>query len=265
MPAFLTGISTPLTWKAYPDLIGLGPLWFVAMLLIFTFGYALWRKATQRRSSNAVHRSSKITYTGLVIFVVAFAATSYLIRIIIPLGKSILDSPTLAYLPQYLSFFVLGAIACRRDWLRKISATMGFVALTAAIIAGVVLFPLAFSGRFFSLTVTAELSTAMGSGHWRSAVYALWDSLFAVGLCLGSIVPFRRFVSGTNAVEKFLSRHSYTVYIIHIPIIVFLAYALRNIDLSNLAKFGIATTVIVPACFVAAYIIRKIPGTSTIL
>ena len=39
MPASLTGITTPLTWQAYPHLLGMGPLWFVAMLLIFDFGY----------------------------------------------------------------------------------------------------------------------------------------------------------------------------------------------------------------------------------
>ena len=265
MPAFLSGISTPLTWKAYPDLIGIGPLWFVAMLLLFSFGYVVWRKATQNRKANPTKIFSKITYAGLGVFAVALAAVSYLLRIVVPLGKSILDFPTLSYLPQYLSFFVFGAIAYRRKWLETISVGMGMTALTTAIIAGIVLFPLAFSGSFFSLTVTSELSRAMGNGHWRSAIYALWDSLFSVGLCVGLVVLFRRFMSGSKAGGRFLSRHSYTVYIIHIPIIVFLAYALRNIDLSNLAKFGVATVVIIPACFVVAYVIKKIPGTSKIL
>jgi glucan biosynthesis protein C len=31
MPASLTGITTPLTWQAYPYLIGTGPMWFVAI------------------------------------------------------------------------------------------------------------------------------------------------------------------------------------------------------------------------------------------
>ena len=50
MPSTLTGITEPLTWhsfwQAYPDIIGLGPLWFVAMLLIFNFGYAIWQWLT---------------------------------------------------------------------------------------------------------------------------------------------------------------------------------------------------------------------------
>ena len=37
MPSELTGITGNPTWDIYPDLIGLGPLWFVAMLLTFSF------------------------------------------------------------------------------------------------------------------------------------------------------------------------------------------------------------------------------------
>jgi glucan biosynthesis protein C len=47
MPASLTGITSPLTCQAYPHLPGMGPLWFVAMLLIFDFGYAAWRMLTK--------------------------------------------------------------------------------------------------------------------------------------------------------------------------------------------------------------------------
>jgi hypothetical protein len=38
MPASLSGITTPLSWQDYPQLVGFGPMWFVAMLLIFDIG-----------------------------------------------------------------------------------------------------------------------------------------------------------------------------------------------------------------------------------
>ena len=44
MPTVLTGITTSPTWQVYPELLGMGPMWFVAMLLIFSFGYAAWRR-----------------------------------------------------------------------------------------------------------------------------------------------------------------------------------------------------------------------------
>jgi len=142
---------------------------------------------------------------------------------------------------------------------------MGAAGFVAAAAAGVFLFPLAFSGRLFSLEVTPALTNSLGNGQWQSAVYALWDSIFAVGLCLGLITLFRRFFNRESRFGTFLSQHSYTVYMIHIPIIVFLAFALRGIDLANLPKFGLAAVIVVPTCFAVAYIVRRIPRVSSIL
>ncbi len=63
----------------------------------------------------------------------------------------------------------------------------------------------------------------------------------------------------------FLSRHSYTVFIIHAPIVVFLAIALRNLQLEHLLKFGLMAIIAVPLCFAAAFLVRKIPLASRIL
>jgi glucan biosynthesis protein C len=265
MPASVTGITTPLTWQAYPKLIGLGPLWFVAMLLIFSFGYAGWRSLTKKRTAYSSSESSQFSYLRIGMFVLAMAAVSYLARMVVPLGKTVFGFPTLAYLPQYLSFFILGTIAYRCNWFRSLPGSMGMVGFLAAVLAGVILFPLAFSGRLFSLEVTPALSKAFGDGQWRSAVYALWDSMFAVGMCLALIALFRRFFNGKGRLGRFLSQHSYTVYIIHTPTVVFLAVAGRGIDLESLLKFGMAAVIVVPTCFAVAYLVRKIPGVSRIV
>ena len=49
MPAGLTGITAAPTWSVYPELLGLGPLWFALLLLIFDTGYAAWRLSTTTR------------------------------------------------------------------------------------------------------------------------------------------------------------------------------------------------------------------------
>ena len=262
-------ITEPLTWQSYrqmyPDLIGLGPLWFVAMLLIFSIGYAQWRELTRNRTSSSMSESSVPSYLGIGVFILALAVLSFLVRNIIPIGKDVLDFPTLAYLPQYLSFFVIGIVASRKNWFRTLPSSMGVVGFVTAVVAGVLLFPLAFSGHLFSLELTPALDNAMGNGHWQSAVYVLWDSIFAVGMCLGFITLFRRFFNGQTRFGRFLSQHSYTVYVIHIPLIVFLAFALRGIELAALLKFGMAAVIVVPTCFAVAYIVRKIPGVSRVL
>ena len=263
MPASLTGITSPLTWDAYPYLLGLGPLWFVAMLLIFDIGYAVWRALTKGRISTLTGQSALPGYRSIGVFILALALTNYLIRMVIPLGKDVWDFPTLSYLPQYLSFFVLGTIAYRRNWLQSVPRSMGVVGLVAAIVVSVVLFPLALSGRLFSLEVT-EAASFVGNGTWQSAVYALWDATFSIGLFLAALTFFRGLFNGENRFGKLLSQQSYAVYVIHAPIVVWIAIASKGVQLAPLVKFGLVAVIAVPVCFVAAFAIRKIPFASRV-
>ena len=105
----------------------------------------------------------------------------------------------------------------------------------------------------------------MGNGHWQSAVYTLWDSIFGVGLCLGMITFFRRFFNRRNWFGSYLAQQSYAVYIIHIPIVVFVAYGIRSIAVDPIVKFGLAALIIIPVCFTVAAVVRKIPGVSRIV
>ena len=265
MPPSLTGITTPLTWDAYPRLLGFGPLWFVAILLVFCFGYAAWRMLTKNQTSASMMKSPPPGYLGIGIFILALAVVSYLVRIVIPIGKAVFEFPTLAYLPQYLGFFVLGTVAHRQNWFRNLPGSMGVVGFALAVVAGVFLFPLAFSGQMFTLVVGPALDNAMGSGQWQSAVYALWDSIFAVGMCLALIPLFRRFFNGQGRFGRVLSQHSYAVFVFHIPVVVVVAYVLRGIALESLLKFTLASVIAVPASFVVAYVVRKIPLASRVL
>jgi surface polysaccharide O-acyltransferase-like enzyme len=266
MPAGLTGITDPFTWQTYLHFFGMGPLWFVAMLLVFDFGYAAWRMLTRNQTPNSTSNSSLPSYLLIGVFILALAGVSYLMRVVVPIGKEVLGFPTLAYLPQYLSLFVSGVFAYRYDWFRTLPSTIGITGFVIALVVGVLLFPLAFSGHLLSLEFGPAFTNLMGNGQWQSAVYALWDSAFAVGMCLGVITLFRHLFNGQGRFGKFLSQHSYTVYVIHIPIVTFLAVALKGIDLgSSLLKFGILAVIAVPTSFVIAYIMRKIPLASRIL
>jgi peptidoglycan/LPS O-acetylase OafA/YrhL len=204
-------------------------------------------------------------YAWIAAFTVALAAVSYGWRMIVPLGESVWQFPTLAYLPQYLSFFVVGALAYRRDWLTTLTAGKGAIGALLAAAAAVLLFPLAFSGEMFSVEVTEALENAMGDGTWQSAAYAAWDSSFAVGLVLGLIVAFRAVARRRNVVGSFLAEHSYAVYVLHIPVVVFGAYLLRSIDMTAIAKTALVSAIVVPVCFVAAFLVRKFPGVSRVL
>ena len=270
MPSSLTGITEAPTWSIYPHLLGLGPLWFVAMLLIFDAGYAAWRMAARRPAPSSMNRVFLPSYLSIVVFIVVLALASYLVRIAVPLGQQVtlfvyfLNFPTISYLPQYLGFFLLGIAAYRCGWFRTVPRSLGLTGFVAAVVAAVLLFPLAISGQLFSVEST-EPAHFVGAGHWQSAAYALWDSTTAVGLCLGFIVLFRSRFNGHGRVARFLSRHSYAVYIFHSPIIVYLAFSMRDIGLQTLLKFALAAVVAIPTCFLIAYLVRRLPLASKVL
>lgn len=254
MPAALTGITEAFNWSHYIHLVGIGPLWFALMLLIFDLGYMLWRMAAgKREESPAAHKPPRVG--AVIVFMLALALTSYLVRMAIPLGTYVLWFPTLSYLPQYISFFLIGIMARRHDWLRTLPGSMGRLGLVLALAASVGLFPVAFlSGPVF-----------LGGGSLPSAVYVLWDSVFSVGICLAAIPFFRSHFDRDTGLNRFGARHSFTVYIFHIPVIVFLALALRGVHLAPVLKFGLAAVLGVPLCFGVAYLVRKIPYAKRIL
>ena len=235
-------------WQLYPEFIGIGPLWFIIMLLIFDFSYVLWRLILKNEVVHPLNGSSSLTYQNISIYILMLTLTSYLIRIILPMDFTLLGFPTLSYLPQYVSFFLIGTAAYRNDWLRKISGSMAIRVFVISLIAAFILFPLALTGHF------------EGRGSWESGVYALWDSTFAVGMSLALITIFRQYINLQKRYGQFLSQQSYMVYIVHILIIVLIAaIVLQGLYIESFLKFGLATILSVPSCFGAAYLIRKIP------
>ncbi|MGC7871042.1 acyltransferase family protein [Desulfosporosinus sp. SYSU MS00001] len=239
-------------------LFALGPMWFAVMLLVFDLGYLAWRTVVKNRPERPVPENlTMLTFPRVALFTLALAAVSYLFRVAVPYGIPVLEFPSLGYLPQYLSFFLIGMLALRQDWLRTVSGSLGKIGFVLAVLASVILFPAAvFIGKG---------SPWIGHGTWQSAVFALWDSVFAVGMSLALVTFFRHYFNGGKKIGRFLSHHSFTVYVIHAPILVFLALALRGLQIQLLLKFCLTALVYLPLSFVIAWIIRKIPYVNRIL
>lgn len=268
MPSALTGITGGFTWArfwdAYPKFISVGPLWFVLLLLALNLGYLLFRMIFRTTRNQSVSSSTPNIF-GILGFIFGLAAVTYGFRMIVPIGKSIWQFPSFAYLPQYLSFFILGIAAHHGDWLRRLPTRSGIFGGVLALLAALFLFPLGFTGKMFSLELPKIIDNAFGNGHWQSAVYALWDSMFAVGLFIALLVLFRVLTNKESSFGSFLGQHSYAVYVFHIPLVVFTGYLLRNLQLNTFIKFGLASLIVLPISFALAYIVRKIPSAKKVL
>ncbi len=256
-------ITGPLTWQTfwrlYPEFIGIGPGWFLALLLIFSAGYVAANALAGKGSPTVQGVSSSINTRGLIIFTLALALASYLVRIFFPIGRELFGFPTLAYLPQYLSFFVIGSVAYRRGWLQTLADRLGKLGFLAAVLATLLFYPIIILG------IVGGTFRFLGNGSWPSAVYALWDSIFAVGMALAAITFFRRYLGKKSKFGAFLAQQSYAVYVIHVPIVVLVAYLLRGMNLGLILMFSLTALIAVTLSFTAAWLMRKIPGVARVL
>ncbi len=262
MPTELTGITGGFNFRswvsAYPELLGVGPTWFLALLLVFSVAYLGWRQLFDGRSAQRHIAAPNVLV--IIVATLVLAGVSYLWRYVIPIGRSVIGFPSLAYLPQYLGFFLLGIAAKRFNWLRSLSTMAGVCGGIVALAAVIFLLPLAFTGEWFSLEVTDAITNGFGGAHWQSAVSALFDSVFAVGITLAALTTAQRLLASRSRIGTFLSVHSYAVYVLHMPVVIFLAYAMRGLELATIPKTAVVSIVVVPVSVLVAFVVRKIPG-----
>jgi surface polysaccharide O-acyltransferase-like enzyme len=86
-----------------------------------------------------------------------------------------------------------------------------------------------------------------------------------MGMVVGLLVLFRERLNHQGVLAKDMAASAYTVFIIHAPVIVFLALALRDISLHPLPKFILVAPIALALCFVLAHYIRKLPLARDIL
>jgi peptidoglycan/LPS O-acetylase OafA/YrhL len=243
--------------------IGTGPLWFVEALLIFAVLYILWRVVTgpehkRSRSDRRLPNNKEIALFALILGAVTFA-----VRIWLPMGWAFeplnLQFP---FFPQYICFFIIGIIAYRGDWFTRIPKAAGRFWLSIAVIFIVVLFPVLF---VLGGAPTGNVSQFAGGAHWQCLAYSVWEQFVGAAMTVALLVLFRERLNRQGTLAKAASASTYTAYIIHAPVIVLLALALRNVRLYPLVKFSLVAAVAAPICFALGSFIRKLPPAKRIL
>jgi len=243
--------------------VGTGPLWFVEALLIFAGLYALWRLL--RKTSASVDRAeSKVPGNlAIVLFTLALSIVTFIVRIWLPVGWSFEPlNFQFPFFPQYICMFIVGIIAYERNWLTQIPDSMGKIWLVVAVTFIVILFPVLFvSGG----AASGNVDSFMGGFHWQCFGYAAWEQFTGVAMIISLLYIFRKSFNRQSETAKTMSASAYTAYIIHAPVTVLVAIAMRNISLYPLLKFALAAVIAVPLCFTLGNLIRQLPLAKRIL
>ncbi len=256
-------------WSFYanylPQVRGVtGPAWFIALLLLFSLVYAAWRGLTRHRTQKTARTGKLPSYRAILGFIFVLGLLTFVVRIWWPMGWIFLPlNVPVGYLPQYLSLYILGLVAYRRNWFFALTPRM---ARDWSLIAG--LSTLLTFGGLLALAViegagvagtTQAVSALKGGVNWLALGYALWESFLVVGVGIGLLVLFRQCWNHQGRVAKELAADVYTVYLIHPLILVGFAYAFSVVALYPLLKWGIAVLITIPLCFLISLLIRRIP------
>lgn len=245
-----------------PKIIGTGPLWFVEALLIFSCAYVLFWIIIKPKQ-NKVIKSNIPKNISILIFIFILSTITFLIRIKLPIGWSLkffhLQFP---FYPQYISFFILGIIAYKRDWLTSIPVRIGKQWMVVGLVS-IMFFPiLALLGG----ALKGEALKFTGGFYWQNFAYCTWESFVCLGMTIGLLSLFKRKYNTQNKLAKVLSTNAYGVYLIHAPIIVLLSYAVQSISIYPLLKFTMVSLIAVPLCFIIShYFVIRIPYANKIL
>jgi hypothetical protein len=243
--------------------IGTGPLWFVEALLIFAGFYILWRLFTKTPASSIQDGGKVPGNLTIALFTLALGIVTFIVRLWLPIGWNFEPlNFQFPFFPQYICMFILGIIAYRRNWLVRIPDAMGKLWLGVALLLILILFPVLF---VLGGALKGDVSSFTGGLHWQCFGYAVWEQFTGVAMIIALLFLFRKWLNRQGSLSKAMSASAYTAYIIHAPVLVLVAIAIRNINLYPLLKFALAVLIAVPLCFALGNFIRQLPLAKRIL
>ncbi|KIH99625.1 acyltransferase [Streptomonospora alba] len=241
-------------WRFYLATWGLGPMWFLEVLLVFSLVYALVRRIRPPRPTvpAPAHSAAMPGPAAVIGFLAVLAAATYLWRIAVPVDATwqVTGLPTPGYLPQYALMFAAGVLAFRKGWLNTVPRWAGRAGACAAVAMAPV----------YILLMGTMYEESLVPGSWQSLMVAAVESTLAVSAVLALLALFQRLFNRRTVGGAFLSDQAYAVYFLHPLVIVGLNYGLSPWEVPAVADFAVVAALCLPLCWGAAYLLRRLPG-----
>ena len=258
---YLGAGKKPINWTGqWPDL-NFGHLWYIEHLLVYTLLYVAWRIISKRFSWSIGNNGKAPGHMSILLFTLVMATTTFAVRIWYSVDYWIgflgVIQTEFAHVPIYVLSFIIGLIAYRRKWFNRLPVSIGKTWLGVGIIS-IVFF---YASGYLNIMIFKK-----GGLNLYSLFRCIWESLVSVSIGVGLLVLFRERFNFTGRILQALADNSFSVYIIHVPILVVLQFALASAGLTMFSKFAIITiSGITLSWLISHYVIRRIPYIKEIL
>lgn len=240
-----------------------GPLWFAEALLIFAVGALFWYLPFRSdEAASGIEKQDRgfPSNRTLAVAAVATGAVAFILRLEWPVGTEAFGLQ-LGYFASYVVLFAAGCMASRYRWLERIPAASVRIWRRVALVT----LPILPGAYFLGAIVPGLRGSTAGGWNPMSILYAFWEPLIAWGIILVLLVRFQQRYSVLDDFWRSLSERSYSIYIIHPPVLVGVALAWRTIPAPALLKFGVTGAITCGICFMLAGLLLRIPGAKRIL
>lgn len=235
---------------------GLGPMWFVFALILFTAGYLACAGC---RKSDPARRPLPGNFSVFV-FVLSIGAITFLVRLMVPLGAEAIGLQ-LGYFPLYICMFAFGIVAHGSGWLDHLGARQANAWFALALAAMVLLPVIVVLGG----ALKDNGDAFRGGLSWQAFAYAAWEPFICVGVSMKLVCFFRERLGRANTLAGRLSKSSYAVYIIHPFFVVTATFLAKDLPLPPLAVVLFVCPLVLVATFACANLLRQAPVLNKIL
>jgi peptidoglycan/LPS O-acetylase OafA/YrhL len=249
-------LAVHVVWFSWPLPPAWGPTWFLAVLLVFSAVYAVWRTVVPARSSGRA-RPSGLALLGLGACV---AAASYLVRMAVPLSTEVFRL-ALGQAPAWIAGFAMGIVGAERGWLDPVDPVVARRARRTAWAA------MAFFAAMIGVLSAsgADLVPFTGGGTWQSALVVLPEAALVVAAPLWLLDAFRRRASTRGPVLRTASRAAFAAFLIHQAVLVGLIVVIRQVSWPPEVEYVLVTALAVVLSFAAAALLVRLPGVSRVV
>ena len=238
-----------------------GITWFLEVLLIFSVIYvAYWlvKKPSSKTTKKAFPGNAAI-----LAFIVTMALMSFIVRIWapenywIPLGLFQPFQFEPFHIVSYGMLFAAGIVAYREGWIDAIPKATAKLWSGVAILMVPMLAVVALATNNHQFAGGLTVASLLGS---------FWEAFMGVSAIIALLAFFRDRFNTQSPFSKALAENTFTVYLLQLPVVVFLQYLLVGVHVEPLIKFAIVGTLGVLLSFaISHYVIRRLPYAKSIL
>jgi hypothetical protein len=157
-----------------------GPLWFVQALLLFCFGYLVWRAISPSRPPSRAFPSNVVLFMAALVT----GGGAFALRLIWPVG-TVVFGLQLGYFASYIVLFAAGCAGAPGRWLAAVPESRRRPWLTVAWLT----LPVLPAVVLLAPLVPALRGDTSGGWNIQAAVYAFWEPFVAWGFILALVHP----------------------------------------------------------------------------